>query len=351
MTSSLKQLDPFQLFEESPCYISVQGPDLKILQANRRFRKVFGDATGRYCWEAYKHRAGPCETCQVVKTFKDGQVHSSEEQTQSVSGGMIHMIVYTSPIKDPEGNIIAVIEMSTNITEVRMLQVKLASLGQLVASTAHSIKSIITGLEGGVYVVNSGFKRKSDEKVQKGWSMVERNIDRISQLALDMLYYSRDRHLKKEPFSMTEIINDLCELFQDKIRKKHIEFKTNLDSTLSEYNGDKKTIYSMLTNMLENAIDACVMDSDSGKKHEIEFITRATRNNIMIEVADNGMGMDRETQERIFDLFYSTKESSGTGLGLMVSHKAVKEHGGDIHVASSPGKGTRFIISLPLNPL
>jgi len=77
-------------------------------------------------------------------------------------------------------------------------------------------------------------------------------------------------------------------------------------------------------------------------------VTRFGNKEIIIEVADNGLGMDTDTKARIFDLFYSTKESSGTGLGLMVAYKAAKEHGGNISVDSEPGKGTRFIISLPV---
>lgn len=347
MSSPFPRLEPLQLFEEVPCYVSVQSPELKIIQANRRFREDFGDCTGQYCYQAYKHRDEPCDECQVVKTFRDGLVHSSEERVKSKSGESICMAVHTSPLKDASGKIVAVIEMSTNITEVRQLQGKLASLGQLVASTAHSIKGIITGLEGGVYVVNSGFKNKRDEKVKKGWEMVQRNIERISSLALDMLYYSKDRVPEKSQFSMAQLLDDVCILFQEKMKRKSIEFRAQTDAAPCEYVGDKKAIHSALTNVLENAIDACVMDSDNDKKHHVELTAGSDRGDTVIEVADNGSGMDKETRERIFDLFYSTKESSGTGLGLMVAYKAVKEHGGDIQVESTAGQGTRFIVRLP----
>lgn len=349
MTTQLPQIDPLSLFEEVPCYISVQNRELKIIHANRCFREDFGNYEGKYCWEAYKSRTSPCPVCQVKLTFEDGLIHSNEEQVISRSGKPIHMMVYTSPLKDNEGNIIAVMEMSTNITEVRTLQAKLASLGQLVAGTAHSIKSIITGLEGGVYVVNSGFRGGLEDRIKKGWEIVQRNIERISDLALDMLYYSKDRKLVKVPLSISDMLRDIHDLFKPRASKKIIELKANLAHSLPDFSGDKKAIFSLLSNMMENALDACIMDNERGKKHFIELLSRRENDSLVVEIADNGMGMDEDTRSQIFDLFYSTKEAKGTGLGLMVAHKAVTEHGGSIDVDSVPGEGTRFIIKLPLS--
>ena len=157
-----------QLFDEVPCYISVQDRELTLLQANRRFKEEFGDQVGRPCYEVYKHRTERCEICPVAATFEDGQVHSSEEIVRSRLVEPIHVIVYTTPIRNESGGIEAVMEMSTDITEVRRMQQQLTSLGQLVASIAHSIKGLVMGLDGGMYVVNSGFARKDEAVVQKG---------------------------------------------------------------------------------------------------------------------------------------------------------------------------------------
>ncbi|MCL4468466.1 MAG: response regulator, partial [Deltaproteobacteria bacterium] len=110
---------------EVPCYISVQDPDLIIQQVNRRFREDFGNGVGHPCFEIYKHRKDRCPTCPVAMTFEDGMVHSSEETVQSHHGEPISVVVYTAPLMAQGNKIGAVMEMSTNISEMKNLQAKL----------------------------------------------------------------------------------------------------------------------------------------------------------------------------------------------------------------------------------
>ena len=149
-----------QLFQKVPCYISVQTPELRIIQTNDLFRQDFGDRVGELCYEVYKRKAAPCPECPVAKTFEDGQVHVSEEQVITRDGNEAFVIVYTSPLRNKRGEIVAVMEMSTNITSVKRLQTELTMMGHTVATMAHGIKNILTGLDGGIYVVNSGLNKK-----------------------------------------------------------------------------------------------------------------------------------------------------------------------------------------------
>ena len=103
----------------------------------------------------------------------------------------------------------------------------------------------------------------------------------------------------------------------------------------------------MLLNLLENSLDACRMDKDKDH-HAIGMKIRRETPWVIIEVEDNGIGMDRETREKVFSLFFSSKGIKGTGLGLFISNKIVDKHGGDIKVDSEPGRGTRFEVRLPL---
>ena len=113
------------------------------------------------------------------------------------------------------------------------------------------------------------------------------------------------------------------------------------------FQGDGAAIRAMLVNILENSLDACRAAKD---KTEKEVSVRAVRYEpwILFEIQDNGIGMDRETREKIFSLFFSSKGIKGTGLGLFIANKIVAKHGGDIQVESEPGQGTRFVIRLPL---
>ena len=117
-----------KLFEEVPCYISIQDSDLRIVDANRRLREDFGASPGDKCHQIYMHRTEACVPCIVKQTFEDGQVHQSEEVMTSPKGDQVNVLVYTAPVRDAEGQINNVIEMSTNITQIRQLQSQLTSL-------------------------------------------------------------------------------------------------------------------------------------------------------------------------------------------------------------------------------
>jgi histidine kinase len=110
------------LFEEVPCQISVQDRDFRIIQVNRVFQERFGDRLGDYCYRAYKDRDEVCPGCPVEGTFRDGQPHFSEEMALGKDGTPVHMLVSTSPILSEEGEVLAAIEMSTDITQVRLLE-------------------------------------------------------------------------------------------------------------------------------------------------------------------------------------------------------------------------------------
>ena len=144
------------LFEEVPCFISIQDKNLNIIEANRLHREAFGTAFGSKCYEVYKHRKSKCEPCIIQQTFKDGQVHTSEEVVTSQDNKRMNVMVFTAPIRDVDGNINQVIEMSADITEIRQLQDKLTSVGLLIGTISHGIKGLLNGLDGGIYLVNTG---------------------------------------------------------------------------------------------------------------------------------------------------------------------------------------------------
>ena len=96
-----------------------------------------------------------------------------------------------------------------------------------------------------------------------------------------------------------------------------------------------------LSNIFENAVEACLEDR-SGRDHRIVFRVLSESDHVGFEITDNGVGMDSETCSKLFDLFFSTKGKKGTGLGLFIAERIVKQHGGRVDVLSTPGKGTRF---------
>ena len=284
-----------QLFEEVPCFITVQGPDRVIEHANRRFREVFGKGVDEKCYRVYKHREEQCLSCPMMSTFETGKTHDYEASVLSKDGEELNLLVTTAPLRSADGTVEAVIEMGIDITQMRQLQDQLTSIGLLVGSISHGIKGLLTGLDGGIYMVNSGFEKDKPERVVKGWEMVRRNVDRIRSMVLDILYYAKDRELIIEDIGVAEMIEDLKDGILKKAQENGIEVEFNLPDGVETFEGDPQAIRAMLLNLIENSLDACRMDGEKSD-HSVTISARRTEPWMTIEVADNGIGMDRETR-------------------------------------------------------
>ncbi len=333
------------LFDEVPCYISIQDHELNIIEANRAFQEAFGNSLGKKCYEAYKHRSEPCAPCPVQQTLDDGLSHSREECVTSRDGRQINTLVTTAPLKDGMGNITGVMEMSADITQIRELEDRLTSLGLLIGSVSHGLKGLLNGLAGGMYLVNTGMSKGNEERVEKGWETVQRNVMRIRNMVSDILYYAKDRIPNREELSSREIAEEVFASMENRARDQQVELVTEFDPDAGEFQADGQAVRALLINLLENALDACRLD-EKKSEHRVTFRLRGLRDHIEFEVEDNGIGMDQETREKAFTLFFSSK-GTGTGLGLFIADKIATAHGGTIELKSEPDSGCHFVVQLP----
>ena len=150
------------LLDLVPSIISIQDRDFRIRKVNRAFRDLFGDRVGQHCYEVYKGRTEVCLDCPMARTFQDGKVHRSEEVVRTDDGTMIQMAVETTPINAGNGEVIGGMEVATDISRTVASQQELVLLGQAMATMAHYIKNIVTGLEGGIFVVEEGMANDRD---------------------------------------------------------------------------------------------------------------------------------------------------------------------------------------------
>ena len=261
---------------------------------------------------------------------------------------------FSGSILYEEDEVVGSVGFFQDLREIKGLQEelitseRLAATGQTVAGLAHYIKNILNGLKGGTYVLNVALDKNNTDKIKTGWTMIERNVGKISDLVLDLLTYSKERKPERENCFPNEIVEEVSDLMQSKARENNIEIERDLDPSIGEVYIDPKAIRRSLLNLISNAIDACIFDTTPKKHWQIKVTTAVEENYIIrFEVADNGMGMDEETKEKIFSSLFSTKGERGTGLGLLVTEKIIKENGGKINVASEPGNGTTFTIYLP----
>lgn len=221
---------------------------------------------------------------------------------------------------------------------------RLAAIGQTVSGLAHCIKNILNGIQGGSYILDLGLKKENFSNVSKGWEIVKKNNAFMKELVLDMLSYSKEREPEYDSVDPNELVKSVYELMLERGKEKGVSLHFTPEDNLKEVQIDPKGVKRTVLNLVSNAIDACEK-IDNAKVHvSVESTSGKT---FRIHVKDTGIGMPPEIQAKLFQVFFSTKGSKGTGLGLAVSYKIIKEHGGDISVDSEKGKGTKFTIVLP----
>jgi signal transduction histidine kinase len=228
---------------------------------------------------------------------------------------------------------------------------RLATIGETVAGLAHYIKNILTGLKGGTYMLNTGMAKDKPLMIKEGWAMVQRNIERVSDLALSLLRYSKGRTPERTVCRCNEIVTEVVELLKNKARENRVKLNMILDPNVKEAYLDPEGINNVLLNLISNAIDACIYDTATSKAWEVTVKTKLERDvdsgkTIVFNVSDNGSGMTEEVKAKLFGRFFSTKAGRGTGLGLLITQKIIQEHGGEIAVESKAGQGTTFSVRL-----
>jgi signal transduction histidine kinase len=282
----------------------------------------------------------------VAKTFADGRSHQCEMEVTSKRGETYRVLIQTAPIRDLNGDITHVMEMSTNITRTRRLEDQLASLGLMIGSVSHGIKGLLTGLDGGMYLLDSGFKKENQEQIRDGWDTVRFMVGRIRDMVLDILYYAKEKDLKWETVDVLGFAEEVLKTVGPKIKEQDIMLTHRVDPAIGRFEVDAGIVRSALTNIIDNAVEACRSDQ-SGRTHEICFEVAQDEGHIYLNVSDNGIGMDETTRTNVFTPFFSSKGERGTGLGLFISNRILSQHGGGISLQSEPDTGSRFTIKIP----
>lgn len=338
------------LFNEAPCYITVQDRQLRITEANRRFREDFGGDAQSCCYEIYQKRKTACRDCPVAETFEDGSPHQKEMDVVGPDGRPKRMLVQTAPLSDSEGKISHVMEMSTDVTQIRKLQEHLAALGLMIGSVSHGIKGLLTGLDGSMYLVDRGFAKADSDLVREGWDTVREMIARIRNLVKDILYYAKKKDLKWQRIDVVSFAGEIVEQFEPKVIQHGIEWRCDVADDLETTHVDPGMVQAILSNILDNAIEACISDPDRNQQHAIWFRAGVTADHVVFQVTDNGKGMDKDTQAAIFAPNFISRKREGSGLGLYIARQILEKNSGQIEVRSKPGAGSTFTVRLPKIP-
>ena len=223
---------------------------------------------------------------------------------------------------------------------------RLAAVGQTIATLSHHIKNILQGIRGGSYLVDMGLENDDLAVIRKGWDIVNRNQNKISSLVMDMLSFSKEREPDPVPSDLVALVTDIVETVQQRATEIGATIDWAPPAEMPQLLFDPEALSRAILNVVTNALDA--VEDRTGAAVAIRVECDAAADRARITVSDNGAGMTPETIAEIFNLFVSTKGSRGTGLGLTVSRKILREHGGDIRVTSQPGEGSTFVLEFPL---
>jgi len=224
---------------------------------------------------------------------------------------------------------------------------RLAAIGQTIAALSHHIKNIMQGIRFGADLVRTALRDNDRELLLKGWRLVERNQERIDQLILDMLSFSKEREPILEAVNLNALCEDVLEVVRGRAQEAHVALHWQGGSGVEQVLCDPEGIHRALLNIVCNAVEA-VEGRPNGQVVVQTGVEGEEGEWAVIRVSDNGPGIPPEEQEAIFQPFVSSKGSRGTGLGLPVSRKILREHGGDVLLESVVGQGSCFILRLPL---
>lgn len=226
---------------------------------------------------------------------------------------------------------------------------RLAAIGQTIAMLSHHIKNILQGIRGGSYLIETGLAESDDKLIRKGWDIVDKNQGKISTLVMDMLTFSKEREPELGPANLNDVTSDVVELMQSRAEERDVDLVYRPAASMPVLTFDSEGLHRAILNVVTNAIDACDREEPEGLRGRVDVETSWSPEEGLarVSVRDNGSGIAAEDIDQIFSLFVSKKGGRGTGLGLPVSNKILKEHGGRIRLESEPGQGSCFVLEFP----
>ncbi len=216
---------------------------------------------------------------------------------------------------------------------------RMASVGRMAGHLAHEIRNPLTTIGG--FAASIARRHPDDSVTHRNASIIHDEVRRLERTLVNVLDYTRPLRPDKEPIQINELVMETVAQFDQQLQEADIKIRMSLAEELPPVMADRQMIKQVVLNLVKNAMEAM----EDKEQATLSVITSAEEERAVIEVADTGGGMPPEVRENLFSPFFTTK-IGGVGLGLSVSQRIVRQHGGDIDVQSELGVGSRFVVSL-----
>lgn len=354
------------IFEDTAIPLFTFNEQGKILLWNKAFSELLKmsdeDMKEKNILKVVIRGSKPERILEIIKTVFDGKgIADIEGEFTSEPGQERHLSISALPVRGTAGAVTFGISIVTDITEKKHLEQallqteKMAAMGTLASGLAHEVGTPMNVILGRA---ESLLRHTQEEKTAKGLMIIIEQINRMTRLIQHLLTFARGEPIEKKQLDMNRVINKGIDLIEQHAKAKGISIDTDLDPHLPEIHADGDQILQVMVNLFLNAIDTIEGEGTIlVTTHLIRIEQRAfprpgksPRGNQMIQILlkDTGSGIDPAHLNKIFDPFFTTKPvGKGTGLGLAVALGTIRNHGGQIMVASSVGQGTTFSIRLP----
>ena len=260
-------------------------------------------------------------------------------------GEQLSLMVNTSFLEDGRGENMGLLVVINDVTEVKALEAqmrqsdRLAALGTLSAGLAHEIRNPLSAIKTFVQLLPR--KISNPAFFDKFQTTVPRELNRINDLIESLLELARPPKLAFQLTSLSGCLSQVEDLYRDKLEAANITLEITQEEYLPELWADREHLVRALSNIVLNALEAM---PEGGK---LTVKAEELAGGVILHFTDTGVGMDEATKDKIFNPFFTTKDT-GTGLGLAMTHKIIQEHGGEIKVDSLIGKGTTFTLTIPV---
>lgn len=287
----------------------------------------------------------------LEKALEEKALSNDQDIDYYVEGkGRLSLRIDTTFLEDDEGKMIGVVMLIKDLTEAKQLETQmrradnLASLGRLAAGIAHEIKNPLSAMSINHQLLEeevSSSSSLSREKLLNYLNIVEMETKRLEGIVQNFLRFAKPPPLELSQVNINQVLDEVLALINREATEEGIRISKNYHEDLPQVRGDKEQLSQAILNVVINSLQAM------GGEGQLTVRTVRGQRHIEVEISDTGRGIAPQDQEKIFELYFTTKEG-GTGLGLPITQRIIQEHEGWIDVESEPGKGTKFRISLPL---